>query len=100
MKGAHIMKAHNLTSRGSSSDPEVHLATVFPASTESVLNLLAAPQTKEGENDGRSEWVWIRFANGDLVMGIFPQGGVYEMLEGDVEEDYKAAFPQIKADGP
>lgn len=88
------MRPHDLTSQESSSDPEVHLATVFPASTDSVLNLLAAPQTKEGEDDGRSEWVWIRFANGDLMMGIFPQGAVYEILEGDVEEDYKRAFPQ------
>jgi hypothetical protein len=30
--------------------------------------------------DGRSQFQWFRLANGDLILGVFPQGDLYEML--------------------
>ncbi len=29
----------------------------------------------------RSQWVWVRLPNGDLVLGVFPQGDLYERFE-------------------
>lgn len=33
--------------------------------------------------DGRSEWLWLRLPNGDLVLGVFPQGDTYFATEWD-----------------
>ena len=56
---------------------------VSDASEESVRTVLAA----EPENDwgnARSQWVWMRFPNGDLVLATFPQDHTYF----DTEEDH------------
>lgn len=50
------------------------------ASAESVATVLAAD---ESADDGRSQWLWIRFANGDLVLACFPQGDTYSATEVD-----------------
>jgi hypothetical protein len=53
---------------------------VKPASAESVVTVLDAdPQSP----DGRSNWVWLRLPNGDLVLGLFPQGDTYFATELD-----------------
>lgn len=60
---------------------EVPIATVHPAKWESVNKVLLAP---EGTDNGRSEWVWVRLANGDLLLGVFPRGDTYiEVSETD-----------------
>ncbi len=51
------------------------------ASYSSVLTVLAADESSE--NDGRSQWVWVRFPNGDLLLGTFPQGDTYFSTERD-----------------
>jgi len=56
------------------------LATVYLASVESVRTVLGA---EVGDPDGRSEFVWVRLANGDLVLGIFPCGDTYFNVEVD-----------------
>lgn len=61
-------------------DGEVYIAAVKPASTESVGLVLSASQDSE---DGRSGWVWVRLASGDLVLGVFPQGDTYFATELD-----------------
>lgn len=33
----------------------------------------AAPETE----DGRSDWYWLRLANGDLMLATFPRGATY-----------------------
>lgn len=63
------------------------IAETFPASQDAVDRLLAAPV----DADGRSEWTWLRLANGDLMLGLFPAGETYFDLELAVEADYKAA---------
>jgi hypothetical protein len=32
-------------------------------------------------DNGRSQFCWVRLPNGDLVLGVFPQGETYEKLE-------------------
>jgi hypothetical protein len=59
-----------------------HLATVHAASLQHVA---AVSQADEHSENGRSEWLWIRLANGDLVLGVFPQGDTYFAVEEDAE---------------
>lgn len=53
------------------------LATVEPAT---VAEMVAVVETPLGSDDGRSNWVWVRLANGDLILGCFPQGDTYELV--------------------
>ncbi len=53
---------------------------IHPASKESVRTVLAA---NEDCPDGRSNWVWLRLPNGDLALGVFPQGDTYFDVEID-----------------
>lgn len=54
------------------------LATVTRAEPEAVQMILDAPVET---GDGRSGWRWVRFANGDLALAVFPQGDTYFALE-------------------
>lgn len=66
------------------------LASVHRASKRSVKKVL---DQKPGTDDGRSEWVWVRLANGDLILGVFPCGETYLAMEKDARfPDEKAAF--------
>lgn len=54
----------------------------YPATPEEVeLVLNADPNLQEGMT--RSEWRWFRFADGDLMLGVFPQDQLYFHLEPD-----------------
>lgn len=55
-------------------DDEFVIAETVPAGAESKA-VLWAPV-----NDGRSGWTWIRLANGDLILGVYPLGETYESL--------------------
>jgi hypothetical protein len=54
--------------------------TIKPATAESVETVLAAD---ENDEDGRSEWLWVRLPNGDLILGVYPQGETYMVTERD-----------------
>lgn len=54
--------------------------TIYPASRESVEHVLSQDDNSE---DGRSQWLWIRLQNGDLILGVFPQGDTYFDVEHD-----------------
>jgi hypothetical protein len=58
------------------------IATIHPASPHIVDRVLAADPTSE---DGRSQWVWVRLPNGDLILGVFPQGDTYLECEEDAQ---------------
>lgn len=60
----------------------------FPARTEVVEKLLNMPV---GDHNGRSGWMWVHLANGDVVLGFFPQGDAYFEVEDERYEDYQAA---------
>jgi hypothetical protein len=61
----------------------VTLAYIHPAGDAAVSLVLAADIESE---DGRSEWVWIRFENGDLALGVFPQGDTYDAIEAEQDD--------------
>lgn len=67
-------------------DVPLELAWVHSASQEAVDFVLSQPV---GTGDGRSEWVWLRLYNGDLILGVFPQGATYEEME------IEAEFPRV-----
>ena len=37
--------------------------------------------TQPDDPEGRSQWLWVRFPNGDLMLGCFPQGDTYFATE-------------------
>lgn len=55
-------------------DGSIHLATVTPAKNAAVTEVL---QADVSSMDGRSQWVWVRLADGTLILGVFPQGDTY-----------------------
>lgn len=50
------------------------------ASQESIIKVLEAV---EGDEDGRSQFFWFRLDNGDLILGVYPQGDTYFATEQD-----------------
>lgn len=73
------MKSHII--RADYPDQVTHeLAWVHKASDDYVSYVLSQPV---GTGDGRSDWVWLRLPNGDLILGVFPQGATYEYVEPD-----------------
>jgi hypothetical protein len=69
-----------------SEELEPYIATVYPASQKSIEQVLTADVD---DSDGRSQFVWVRLANGDLFLGVYPQGETYFAVEAD------AAIPEI-----
>lgn len=61
----------------------------LPSKGDRVFN----PGTGDVEKwDGtRSEWRWVRFADGDLMLGCYPQADSYSTLESVVDEDFERA---------
>ncbi|MBY0561521.1 hypothetical protein [Hyphomicrobium sp.] len=53
----------------------VTLGYMVPATADDVARMLAADPFS---GHGRSNWVWVRLANGDLMLATFPQGDTYE----------------------
>ena len=54
------------------------IAYTYPANIDDVNLVLS--QDPDDEN-GRSEWRWLRLNNGDLALIVFPQGDTYMALE-------------------
>lgn len=54
-----------------------HIAHVVSAAQDDVERVLKA---EINDDDGRSDWVWVRLANGDLLLGMFPCGATYEKV--------------------
>ena len=49
----------------------VHRADADPDDVIYVLSM--SPEL----DDARSQWQWFRLPNGDLILGVFPQGSTY-----------------------
>lgn len=58
------------------------LCIIHPASDESIKLVLKSDETSA---DGASNWVWVRFQNGDLCLAKFPQGDTYLECELDAQ---------------
>lgn len=67
-------------------DPKRIIALIHPASQESIDFVLNA---SEETGDGRSQFVWLRLPNGDLILGVFPQGDTYFSVENDAQYPHK-----------
>lgn len=52
-----------------------------PAPAKAVKLVLAAPVESKTQHDGRSQWLWIRLPDGDLILGVYPQGDTYFATE-------------------
>ena len=52
-----------------------------PASLSAVDYVLKQPQASHTQHDGRSKWMWIRLPDGDLILGVYPQGDTYFSTE-------------------
>lgn len=57
--------------------------TVFtqPATQKQVAQILGAAPGP----DTRSGFTWLRLPNGDLILGVFPQGALYHHIESELE---------------
>lgn len=56
------------------------LVSRHPANPDYVKRVI---DTETDTDEGRSEWFWIRLANGDLILGCYPQGETYLACEDD-----------------
>lgn len=70
------MEAH-ITEIDPDEVPRVHIHPAGQAAVDTVLN------AGTGGHDGRSPWMWLRLPNGDLFLGVFPQGDTYWAVEQD-----------------
>ena len=70
------------------------IGCTFPVGRESfeaIMAMEAHPHHEAGPADGRSEFLWIRTSDGDLILGSFPYGDSYFDIEHLVENDFDAA---------
>lgn len=51
--------------------PYINRADADPADVNYVLS------KDSNDDEGRSQWQWFRLPNGDLILGVFPQGTTY-----------------------
>ncbi len=82
------MEAHEIKLEGSDELETFQLtggtiATVVPVKRPAVVTKIINA-SEQGE-DGRSPWVWVRLASGDLILGVFPQGDTYFATESETE---------------
>jgi hypothetical protein len=59
--------------RSFGNDEEDSWVGIENAKPEAVAEVLAADDSE----DGKSQWVWMRFPNGDLFLACAPQGDTY-----------------------
>lgn len=78
-----VIKAHHVYD---DDEPERIIASIHPASKKMVKLVRRADKDNF---DGRSNWVWVRLPNGDLILGIYPQGDTYEACERDAQYPYQ-----------
>lgn len=64
------------------------IALSFPANEATVTEVLESAVS----DDGRSDFVWLRLASGDLILGVWPCGDRYESIAEAVHADYEAAI--------
>lgn len=55
-------------------DEIVGLVMFKNASSAAVAHVLSKT---ESDPEGRSQWLWCRLPNGDVLLGVFPQGDTY-----------------------
>lgn len=59
---------------------EPHIIRIKPASQKSIDIIMKSDETSM---DGRSNWLWLRLPDGDLIFGCYPEGDTYFATEDD-----------------
>lgn len=70
------MKKHAIFDCDDHGKPAAQLAFVTPAKPADVLEVMMLPPKG---HDARSKWMWVRLRDGTLILGVFPQGGTYDI---------------------
>ena len=60
---------------GCGQEGEISIQDAKPKHVKLVLD------ADENSQDGRSQWVFLRLPNGDLVLAVYPQGDTYFATE-------------------
>ncbi len=55
-------------------NPSAEGAEIISASQAAAVIIMNADPSSD---DGRSQWLWVRLSNGDLIFGCYPQGDTY-----------------------
>lgn len=64
------------------------VATHWPITDPEVVKTLMELPENPPDGNGRSEWHWIHLADGDLIVGFFPQADDYEAAQVFAEADF------------
>ncbi len=62
----------------------VLIATAAPVKSDGARELVLRANE---DRDGRSGWMWITLANGDLILGVFPHGDTHEIASQAAAKD-------------
>lgn len=81
----HKMVVHELIDDSNERGTEYTIATVTPVKQGTMIDQIIKSPITTG--DGRSPWCWVRLSNGDLILGLFPQGETYELATAMERED-------------
>lgn len=73
-------RALMLSNPETGADTDQPLGWLVPADDRLAAQVIDA---KVGDDDGRSEWYWLRLQNGDLMLACFPCGDTYLATEAD-----------------
>lgn len=71
------------------------IASIFPASKKSIKEVLELEVGNK--DDGRSNFMWVRLVNGDLMLALFPWGDGYFAVEENVYRDFTKAEQRAEA---
>lgn len=62
-------------------DTYVTIGHRTPAVDKHISMVLGADYAHD---NGRSEWCWFRLNNGDLILGVYPQGDTYLSISDEI----------------
>lgn len=75
-RGTRLVALRNPDAAEDDGDPKGPVMYEVPASDADAQTVLLAPQG----DDGRSEFRWVTFANGDVALIVYPRGELFERL--------------------
>ena len=63
------------------------IAACIPAGDDTEPRVKAVLDSKCEEMDGRTQWYWLVTTSGDVFLGCYPTGSVYEEISDTVWDD-------------
>jgi hypothetical protein len=58
-------------------------ATIAKVKKAEAADALSVLFMRDDDEDGRSQFCWIRLVDGTLILGVFPQGETYYKFSGE-----------------